>query len=531
MMAFVRGYVSKRATTVLVAGALAVLAAAVAGHGMAHIPLTSHEIYVAQTAQNMLDSGNWLVPRLNGHYRLTKPTLSYWLVASAAWLSGASDIGPALARLPSVFAAMGLVLLTFWLGMRLFDRRTGGLAALMALSSLALFKYGHNGRPDMLYAFWTTAMLAAWIGARQASRVRDEFWWISALWVLFALAALTKGPQAPLILLAGVMLHSLLTGGQWRALLRLLRPVRGVLVVLTIALPWWLALRAAVGAETLASSQLSGELLSINPLRIFTPFYLLRAPLLWLPWTLLLPCTVLVIWRNRRGHAGFMAFLVIVAMLVFALGPQYRQIYLLPWLAPAMLALAAGATQTSVADRWLWLPWSVGVFAWAWLLWQGGIAAWVLVPAGACLLVAAVRALWRRLAAPGAALIAAAAALALFVGGTVPALWSEARYAQPTFSQSLWKQIDPAMPIAVWNIDPASYAYYFGRPVASFWALGPICRWLEKLNVPALLIYPAEQRETLQAILPLNPVLETRSTIFAATRLPAHAACKAQPGT
>ena len=55
-----------------------------------------------------------------------------------------------------------------------------------------------------------------------------------------------------------------------------------LVIVAVLVLPWYYLLRSSIGGHALGNSQLSGTLLTINPLRLFTPFYLLRSPMLWL---------------------------------------------------------------------------------------------------------------------------------------------------------------------------------------------------------------------------------------------------------
>ena len=122
----------------------------------------------------------------------------------------------------------------------------------MCVASFSAFKYGHNARPDMLYAFWTTAVLAVWLALREVSprQARYGAW---AMWLLFALATLTKGPQAPAIMLGGAVVYDGLFGAGWRLVWRRLHAVVGVAIVAVIVLPWYLWLRAAIGATTLTT--------------------------------------------------------------------------------------------------------------------------------------------------------------------------------------------------------------------------------------------------------------------------------------
>ena len=59
------------------------------------------ELRVALTAREMVDSGNWLVPRYQEQVRLKKPPLMYWLVASAFSLTE-KTASVTVARLPGV---------------------------------------------------------------------------------------------------------------------------------------------------------------------------------------------------------------------------------------------------------------------------------------------------------------------------------------------------------------------------------------------------------------------------------------------
>lgn len=515
---------STRARTVLVIAAVAVLALAVAGRGMGDIPLDSHEIYVAQTAENMMSSGDWLVPRLNGEYRLTKPPLSYWLVAGAAWVSGHDQVSPTLARLPSVLAVAGVALLALWLGARLFDGRTGVLASLLCLASVAAFKYGHNARPDMVYAFWTTVVLAAWCGGWQTAPDRQARWALS-LWLAVGLATLTKGPQAPAILLLGLTSHALICGERMPALWRRLCPLRGLLVVLIMVVPWYLLLRHAIGGQALGNSQLSGSLLRIDPWRVFTPFYLLRTPVLWLPWALLLPAALHQAWRGRTNTAGMLGFVIVFAMLAFALGPQYRQIYMLPWLVPAMLLFAAAIVRLSWTRHVLALIGALLVAALGWLLYQVGLAALATVGVVAGLLATAFVTLRQSRNVAAAVLLSIAFALELFQGGGVPALWSSARYQELAFTRALRAHIDSGMPIVVWDIDPAHYSYYLDRPVRGFEALDAVCSWVDRQHVDALVIYPRARRAELDLRLTVVPVTGVPDSEFKAALVSAGQAC------
>src|SRR5256884_3575510 len=70
----------------------------------------------AEPAREMVVSGDWVTPRMNGEPFLTKPPLMYWLPASVFMLAGPTEY----ARLWSVLAALATVAATGALGPELF---------------------------------------------------------------------------------------------------------------------------------------------------------------------------------------------------------------------------------------------------------------------------------------------------------------------------------------------------------------------------------------------------------------------------
>ena len=68
-------------------------------------------------AINMLKSGDWLVPTVDGeHAHLTKPPITYWALAASMGTFGRNEWS---ARLPGALAFVATGLLVFGLGRRL----------------------------------------------------------------------------------------------------------------------------------------------------------------------------------------------------------------------------------------------------------------------------------------------------------------------------------------------------------------------------------------------------------------------------
>ncbi len=94
-------------------------------------PWPPDEPRFALVAQDMLRTGDWLIPRVGGDLYADKPPLFFWLIASATSLTGSLRVG---FLLPSLLAGLGTVLLCYDL-MRRARGREVGLAVRCCASS------------------------------------------------------------------------------------------------------------------------------------------------------------------------------------------------------------------------------------------------------------------------------------------------------------------------------------------------------------------------------------------------------------
>ena len=105
--------------------------------------LTNDDTRFPVMARDVLAHGHWLLPALpDGRPHLAKPPLVVWLMSLASWPGGAVSARTAL--LPSLLEAVGVVLLTYWIGRRLFDAEAGVVAALIALTTVGVFSFAHS---------------------------------------------------------------------------------------------------------------------------------------------------------------------------------------------------------------------------------------------------------------------------------------------------------------------------------------------------------------------------------------------------
>lgn len=467
---------------------LGALALFVALPGISRIPLDSHEVFVAQSTREMAARGDWVVPYFNGAPRLNKPPLSYWLTGLVAALDGAlPDVGPAHARIVSVAAGIGMLALTVWFGALLFERETAALAGFVLVSGAGYFSFTHDARPDLLYSFFTTAMMLAAVYALRAPRAGRVA--VGCTWFAFAAATLTKGPHLPLLVLFGLGVEAGLRARSARAPWRALRVWRGLPLACAPLAVWWAWLHLRVAADVLDHSQLAGGLLAPVWRRFGDPYYLYHSFQLLLPW---LPLALLglggLALREGRRDTGWLWWPVAVACLVLSCGRQYRFHYMLPLIVPLTLGLTRPAVVLLRDGRWR-APVQLAVVlqvlvAWIWAGWilvASGRLQWLTPPilattGGIGLAYLVWSLLMRRSpgagAAPGrrgyAALAATGAFLAaVWVGAALTGVvWSRERFSEQALGDRARAEVRSGRPLATLGVSPTLYVYATNSRVA-----------------------------------------------------------------
>ncbi len=308
--------------------------------GLGSYPLIDpDEPRYAQSAREMIERGDYLVPYLGGKPRINKPPLFYWLVAAGYRVAG----GPCetAARFPS--AAAGVLTAVFvFLAARRFYGDEAGIVSVPILLSMPLFAaVTHLAITDALMTAFLVAALYFWWRLRDAPERRL---WQVLSWGALGLSFLSKGPVA-LVLYVLVVAAFCVIGREWRALRRTFRPV-GLVVFLVLALPWPLAVLfsvpGAVGlwwretAERFATGVDHGG----NPL---FPFAVLAGGAL--PWWLVLgdgAGRLRKMWGRLKENAParFLVVWVVMTLLFFAASRTQLPTYILPGVPP--LAIAAG---------------------------------------------------------------------------------------------------------------------------------------------------------------------------------------------
>lgn len=215
---------------------LLVICFALFGFGLGLTPLANpDEARYGEIPREMLATGDFVTPRLDGIKYFEKPPLTYWLVAGSMKMFGFDEA--AARATPAVFAALG-ILLTYAAGRSLAGRDTGWWAALVQATSFLYFVHGRLLLTDMIVSVLISATLYCFLLAVREPPGRRRRLLFYGLYASAALATLAKG-LIGFLLPGAVMFLWLLLFNEWRRL----RPfylATGLMVFAAIALPWHL---------------------------------------------------------------------------------------------------------------------------------------------------------------------------------------------------------------------------------------------------------------------------------------------------
>ena len=189
----------------------------------------------AQIARNMLQSGDWVTPRLDGVVYLEKPPLKYWLIALSFRVFGVHDWA---ARIPIALAAVLLCWITAQFSAWAFGARTGAYAGLCLATCVGLFLFTRVLLPDVMLTLAVTLALWSLLRALDEAEPRPGRWAL-VMWASMGAGLLLKGLIA-LVFPIGTAAVFLLIRREFlnRAAWRRLHLLAGGVLLLVVAAPW-----------------------------------------------------------------------------------------------------------------------------------------------------------------------------------------------------------------------------------------------------------------------------------------------------
>jgi 4-amino-4-deoxy-L-arabinose transferase-like glycosyltransferase len=326
----------------------------------------------AQVAREMVDGGDWILMHANGRTYEDKPPLFFWLIAFSTFLwRGFSSFS--VRFLSALFGTL-TVLLTFFLGRKLYGSRTGFLSALILATSFEFAYLSTRANIDATLTFLTTASLFLfwqWYHHRkvEGGEERDNrSLSIYGFYSCMALATLAKGPVG-LVLPLLVSVIYLAIQRDWKAMKRM-RLLTGMVLVLVIVLSWYIPAAWKGGQnfinETLLHHTIYRFAKGSSHIRPFY-YYFANFPVDFMPWFLFLPGAIVygLLEKRERIPKEFLFLLVwfVAIFLFFSFSKGKRTLYLLP-LYPAVSLLVgklwddylSGSAGQSPGKIWIALP-------------------------------------------------------------------------------------------------------------------------------------------------------------------------------
>jgi 4-amino-4-deoxy-L-arabinose transferase-like glycosyltransferase len=342
-------------------------------------PIDRDEARFAQATKQMVETGDFVDIRFQDEVRYKKPVGIYWLQAATVETASALGLPRAqvriwLYRVPSLIGAVGAVLLTYWTALAFVTRRGAAVAALMMCSCVLLGGEARLAKTDAMLLLTVVAAMGAlarvYLSWQRGEDPEHPPWtWPAIFWTALAGGILLKGPL--ILMFVALTIGTLAILDRSATWLWRLRPVWGLMWMLVLVLPWFVAIFWRAGDAFFADS-IGGDMLSklaAQESHGAPPgLYLLLFWVTFWPGAPLAGMAAPAVWRARRepGAQYLLAWLV-PSWIVFELVLTKLPHYVLP-LYPAIAILTVGALERRVLSR-------------SWL--RRGAAWWFVIPAAA----------------------------------------------------------------------------------------------------------------------------------------------------
>ncbi len=148
----------------------------------------------AQISREMVNRGNWILLHLNGKVYGDKPPLFFWLIALSSFVWG--EFTSFSVRFPSALFGTLTVLITFFMGKKLFNSRTGFLSGLILATCFEFTYLSTRANIDATLTFFTTLSLFCFLHwYKNSKQGKDkQVLFIYGFYISMVFATLAKGP-------------------------------------------------------------------------------------------------------------------------------------------------------------------------------------------------------------------------------------------------------------------------------------------------------------------------------------------------
>ncbi len=314
---------------------------------LGHSPFaTPDEARYVEIPREILATGDWVTPRLNGVKYFEKPPLLYWIEAIFQSIFGIKEWAM---RLPITLFGLSGILGTYLFGQRIFNRQTGLLAAFILGSSGLYFALSRLIILDMTVSiFITLSLFSFYVAHLENTLYKRRFYY--ALFTLFcALAVLTKGIMAIAIIGCVIVLWATLSGS-WKSIFPTFLPTN-ILLFLSITAPWHIM-------ASLRNPEFAYKYFIVEHVLRYTTTIHARYQPVWFfipiliggffPWSAFFAPALIKAFRNRASsHYLFLLIWILFVFTFFSLSHSKLIPYILPLFPPMALLISC------LLDEWL----------------------------------------------------------------------------------------------------------------------------------------------------------------------------------
>lgn len=310
------------------------------GAALRQVAMTDEARY-GEIPREMIATGDWVVPHLNGLRYFEKPVLGYWLNAISILVFGQNAFA---IRFTSVLA-VGLVTILIY---RLIRRETDDLrealfGGIIYFMSVLVAVVGLTSVLDSMLTLFVSAAIVFFYLNHTSKRLAHRLLYTALCGFTCGLAFLTKGFIAFAVPVVSIV-PFLLWERRWKDLFGM--PLLALLVAILLMLPWGIAVHLRepdfwhyfVWEEHLKRF-LVEDAQHHQPFWFFIPITLLGA----LPWTALLPAAMTGWKRSKKGPLFRLALCWFVfPFLFFSASSGKLGTYILPCFPPFAILMAYG---------------------------------------------------------------------------------------------------------------------------------------------------------------------------------------------
>jgi 4-amino-4-deoxy-L-arabinose transferase len=300
------------------------------------------ETRYGEIPREMIASGDWIVPHLDGLRYFEKPVMGYWINALSILLFGQNAFA---IRFPSALAAGLTALLLFFMVRRSAgDHFVGILVAFVFLTCLEVFGVGTFNVLDTLLSFFITGVMVTFFFAHIEENPGRKKVYLGLAGIFGGLAFLTKGfigLAVPLIAIVPFMV--------WEKRLRTLFRTCWIplLTALAVSLPWavMIQIREPQFWHFFIWNEHIRRFMADNAQHSHSVWFFFGIlPGAVLPWTFLFPAAIYGL-RLENGKNKLLRFAIcwfIFPLLFFSVCRGKLATYILPCLPPLAILAAIG---------------------------------------------------------------------------------------------------------------------------------------------------------------------------------------------